>query len=69
MSNFIIFAIVIAICGVLGWLIVRGRTLAHDGDWHPYRPATRKMRRWRGKWEYRDMTPEEATKHQEDSAW
>ncbi|MET4721903.1 hypothetical protein ABIF63_006009 [Bradyrhizobium japonicum] len=68
MSNFIMFATVVAISGALGWWIYQAQLLTRDGEWHPYAPSTYRMRRWRGKWEYRDMTPEEAQQHQLDNA-
>lgn len=68
MEILIITTIAIAICCALGWLVRKSRALEKDGDWHAYAPSTYKMRRWRGKWEYRDMTPEEAAQHQLDNA-
>lgn len=41
-----------------------------DGAWHSYAPESYRVRRWHnGRWEYRDMTGEEAARHQEENAW
>lgn len=60
-----IFIALIVLALVL-W-VLGGRYAARDGEWHPM-PGYR-FRRWRnGKWEYKDMTHEEAEQHQLDKA-
>jgi hypothetical protein len=68
MTIFISAAVALTICCALARLIHQNRLSARDGEWQSYRPSTYKMRRWRGKWEYRDMTSEEAEKHQQNNA-
>lgn len=69
MSVPIILTIAVVLSGGLGWLVIRTNSITRDGDWHSYEPSAYKLRRWHnGKWEYKDMTPEEARQHQLDNA-
>ncbi|MGY4334552.1 hypothetical protein ACVWWG_008969 [Bradyrhizobium sp. LB7.2] len=53
----------------LAWYFISGRRKEQDGEWHAIGPATYKYRRYvNGKWQYRDMTPEEERQHQLNNA-
>jgi hypothetical protein len=61
----IAFFAVLAVIGVFNYRSDR------DGKWHhPVRSTDLRWRRYsNGKWEYRDMTPDEVAKWQDINAW
>ncbi|OKO67671.1 hypothetical protein AC629_42575 [Bradyrhizobium sp. NAS80.1] len=64
-----IFIFVVIVAGLV-WFFIWYRRETRNSEWQTFAPATYKYRRFRnGKWEYKDMTPEEAERHQLDNAW